>query len=81
MERRYQFCILSAIDEACRECLALPVTRRLRNEDVLAVLAELSVTRGPPAHIRSDNGPEFIANAVQESWKGLARHSGAPTAG
>jgi transposase InsO family protein len=42
----------------------------LRSEDVLAALAELFVTRGPPAHIRSDNGPEFIANAVQQ-W--LAR--------
>lgn len=45
--------------------MALPVARRLRSEDVLAALAELFVTRGPPAHIRSDNGPEFIANAVQ----------------
>lgn len=59
-----KFCILSIIDEASRECLALPVARRLRSDDVLAVLAELFVTRGPPAHIRSDNGPEFIANAV-----------------
>jgi len=42
------------------------VARRLRREDVLAALAELFVTRGPPAHIRSDNGPAFIANAVQE---------------
>ena len=61
-----KFRILSVIDEASRECLALPVARRLRSEDVLAALAELFVTRGPPAHIRSDNGPEFIANAVQE---------------
>ncbi|WP_188824042.1 IS3 family transposase, partial [Novosphingobium indicum] len=65
-----KFRILSIIDEASRECLALPVARRLRSEDVLAALAELFITRGPPAHIRSDNGPEFIANAVQE-W--LAR--------
>ncbi|AZI35202.1 IS3 family transposase [Caenibius tardaugens NBRC 16725] len=65
-----KFRILSIIDEASRECLALPVARRLRSEDVLAALAELFVTRGPPAHIRSDNGPEFIANAVQQ-W--LAR--------
>ncbi|VWX54442.1 hypothetical protein NOVOSPHI9U_620028 [Novosphingobium sp. 9U] len=46
------------------------MARRLRSEDVLAALAELFVTRGPPAHIRSDNGPEFIATAVQQ-W--LAR--------
>ncbi|MPS71357.1 MAG: IS3 family transposase [Novosphingobium sp.] len=61
-----KFRILSIIDEASRECLALPIARRLRSEDVLAALAELFVTRGPPAHIRSDNGPEFIANAVQQ---------------
>lgn len=59
--------IISIIDEAIRECLALPTARRLKSEDVLSVLAELFVTRGPPAHIRSDNGPEFIAKAVQ-SW-------------
>jgi transposase InsO family protein len=61
-----KFRILSIIDESSRERLALPVARRLRSEDVLAALAELSVRRGPPAHIRSDNGPEFIANAVPE---------------
>lgn len=33
---------------------------------MLAALAELFVTRWPPAHIRSDNGSEFIANAVQK---------------
>ena len=33
-------------------------------------LAELFVDRGPPAHIRSDNGSEFTAKAVRE-W--LAR--------
>ena len=48
--------------KACHQ----PVARKLRSDDVLAVLAELFVTRGPPAHIRSDNGPEFIATAVQQ---------------
>ena len=62
--RKYR--ILSIIDEASRECMALPVARKLKSDDVLAALAELFVTRGPPAHIRSDNGPEFIATAVQE---------------
>ena len=33
---------------------------------MLTALAELFVTRGPPADIRSGNGPEFIANAVQQ---------------
>jgi transposase InsO family protein len=61
-----KFRILTIIDEASRECLALIVARQLRHEDVLAALAELFVTRGPPAHIRSDNGAEFIANAVQK---------------
>jgi transposase InsO family protein len=42
-----KFRILSIIDEASRECLALPVARRLRSEDVLAALSELFVTRGP----------------------------------
>ena len=41
--------------EASRECMALPVARKLKSDDVLAALAELFVTRGPPAHIRSDN--------------------------
>ena len=61
--------MLTVIDEYTRECLALPVARRLNSEDVLAVLADLFVQRGPPEHIRSDNGPEFTATAVRE-WLG-----------
>ncbi|PYD49434.1 IS3 family transposase [Komagataeibacter saccharivorans] len=64
-----KFRILTIIDEASRECLALIVARRLRHEDVLAALADLFISRGPPAHIRSDNGSEFIATAVQK-WLG-----------
>ncbi|MEH3046964.1 IS3 family transposase [Sphingomonas adhaesiva] len=63
-----KFRILTIIDEASRECLALVVARQLRHEDVLAALADL-FERGPPAHIRSDNGSEFIATAVQ-TWLG-----------
>lgn len=61
-----KFRILSVIDEASRECLAPPVARKLRGEDVLAVLAELFIRLGPPAHIRPHNGSEFIATAVQQ---------------
>ena len=64
-----KFRILVVIDEASRQCLALLVQRRIRSEDVLAVLAELFVLHGVPAHIRSDNGPEFVATAVRD-WLG-----------
>lgn len=62
--------LLTIVDEYTRECLAITVARHLRADDVLHHLAELFVQRGAPAHIRSDNGPEFTANAVR-SW--LAR--------
>ncbi len=61
-----KFRILAIIDEASRECVAVLVARRIRSVDVLAILAELFVIHGRPAHIRSDNGPEFIATAVKE---------------
>ena len=59
--------ILAVVDEYSRECLALVVARRLRSMDVLETLAQLFVTHGVPAHIRSDNGPEFTADLVR-SW-------------
>jgi transposase InsO family protein len=62
--------MLVVVDEFSRECLAIRVERRLTSDDVLAVLAELFAARGVPEHIRSDNGPEFVAGAVRE-W--LAR--------
>lgn len=55
---------LSIVDEYTRECLALKVARSIRSEDVIETLAELFVERGVPACIRSDNGPEFIAQAI-----------------
>lgn len=61
--------MLTVIDEYTRECLGLPVARRLKSDDVLAVLADLFVGRGPPEHIRSDDGPEFTATAVRD-WLG-----------
>jgi transposase InsO family protein len=64
------FRMLTIIDEYTRECLAIDVARHLRSDDVLHRLAALFVDRGPPDHIRSDNGSEFTAKAVRE-W--LAR--------
>ena len=58
--------ILTLIDEYTRECLSLRVERSLTSEQLLETLAWLFVYRGVPDHIRSDNGPEFIALAVRE---------------
>lgn len=64
------FRMLVVIDEHTRECLAIEVDRKLNSQRVLDTLADLFVTHGPPEHIRSDNGPEFIATALRD-W--LAR--------
>ena len=56
---------LSIVDEYTRECLALEVERGITADRVIDVLVELFAMRGVPKHIRSDNGPEFIANAVR----------------
>lgn len=61
---------LSIVDEYTRECLVLKVSRSITSEDVIDTLAELFAMRGVPQAIRSDNGPEFVSQAIQE-W--LAR--------
>ena len=58
--------MLTVIDEYTRECLAIDVDRRIRNDDVLYRLEDLFVRRGVPEHIRSDNGSEFTATVVRE---------------
>ena len=58
--------MLNVIDEFTHECLAIRVARKLKSIDVIDVLSDLFILRGVPGHIRSDNGPEFVAKAVQE---------------
>ena len=58
--------MLAVLDEYSRECLAIVVARSLQSDDVLETLSELFAEHGPPANIRSDNGPEFTATAVRE---------------
>ena len=60
---------LSIVDEHTRECLALKVDRSITSEDVIDTLAELFAMRGVPKSIRSDNGPEFTAEAIRR-WLG-----------
>jgi putative transposase len=59
------FKILNIIDEYTRECLAIMVARKIRNQDVIDLLFQLFILRGIPEHIRSDNGSEFTAKAVR----------------
>ena len=42
------------------------VRRKLNSVDVVNALTDLFILRGPPAFVRSDNGPEFVATAVRE---------------
>ena len=58
--------MLNVIDEFTRECLAIRVDRKLKSLDVIDVLSDLFILRGIPEHVRSDNGPEFIAKAVRQ---------------
>ncbi len=62
-----KFRLLNVIDEFSHECLAIRVGRKLRTADVIDVLSDLFILRGVPGHIRSDNGPEFVAKRVR-AW-------------
>ena len=55
---------LTIIDEWTRECLAIDVAGSIRSSRVIEVLARLVSIHGAPAFMRSDNGPEFVSNAI-----------------
>ena len=55
---------MTVVDEWTRECLAIHVAGGIRSAKVIEVLSKLVSLRGAPKHLRSDNGPEFISNAL-----------------
>jgi len=57
---------LACIDEYTRECLLLEPRRSIKAKDAAALLARVIAERGAPKHLRSDNGPEFIAGGLRE---------------
>jgi putative transposase len=67
---------LTIIDEYTRECLAIDVAGSTRSKRVIEVLARLVSLRGAPLFLRSDNGPEFVSQAILE-W---ISHTGIATA-
>jgi hypothetical protein len=66
-------CVVGAF---ARGCLAIRVARKPGAADVIDVLSDLLILRGVPPHVRSDQGPEFVAEAV----KGWIAGVGAATA-
>jgi putative transposase len=65
-ERGGKLRMLTVVDEYTRECLTIQVARAISSRQVIQVLEWLFLLHGVPAHLRSDNGPEFVAYAVQE---------------
>ncbi len=63
--------ILNIIDEYTKECLISHAARRIRSREIIFILADLFLERGTPKHIRSDNGPEFIAKNLLKWFKTL----------
>ena len=55
---------LTVVDEWTRECLAIDVAGGIRSGRVIEVLTQLVSIHGAPRHLRSDNGPEFVARAI-----------------
>lgn len=44
----------------------LEAARSFTSQDVVGVLQHLVAVRGTPQHIRSDNGPEFVATVIRD---------------
>jgi len=61
--------LLTVLDEFTRESLLIEVGRSIKAKDVISVLEYLFMVRGVPMFIRSDNGSEFIADAIKRWLK------------
>lgn len=68
-ENGTRFRVLTLIDEHTRECLAVHVDWSIRAVDVITAVEAAMARYGVPTHLRSDNGPEFIAYAIQDWLK------------
>ncbi|MCZ4534819.1 IS3 family transposase [Gordonia terrae] len=58
--------MLNVIDEFTREALAIHVDRVINADGVVDFLDRLALIHGPPCYVRFDNGPEFVAHAVND---------------
>lgn len=69
LENGVKLKLLTVLDEYTRECLGLLVERSITAAGVIGFLEVLMLHRGVPKNVRSDNGPEFVAEAVKQ-WAG-----------
>ena len=80
-----KFRTLNVLDDYNREALGIEVDYSLPAQRVTRLLDRLVECHGKPERLRSDNGPEFISQTLQD-WcvdKGIALHwiePGKPTA-
>lgn len=54
------------IDEFTQAYLAIQINMILKSIEVIDVLSDLFILKSAPTHVRSDNGPEFIAQALRD---------------
>jgi len=69
--------VLTVVDEFTRQCMAVEVEYRMNARYVADALLRLFESHGAPKFVRSDNGPEFIAQALMRTLAGAgvaARH-------
>jgi putative transposase len=62
-----RFRLLTVVDDFTRSCLAIDVDTSIGGRRVAQVLQRLIETRGTPARLVTDNGPEFISRAL-DAW-------------
>jgi putative transposase len=68
-ENGSSFRIRTLLDEHTRQCLAIHPAWSIRAVDVITVVEAAIARYGVPEHLRSDNGPEFIATCMQDWLK------------
>lgn len=59
-----RFRCFNLVDDCSKECLVIYAARSIRAINVVEILETIAKVRGYPKSIRSDNGPEFIAIAL-----------------
>jgi transposase InsO family protein len=64
-ERGQRVRVLAVMDEFTRQCLMLYASSSIPSQQVVDLLDWLVMLHSMPEHIRSDNGPEFVAVQVK----------------